>query len=290
MDYDLQKLQNNAPCPKDFLEVTKSYSCRQMSIVDSILPVDFEPATHCHESYEFLIPKNDMPHARVEKDIQHYAPGKVYPINSGHVHGAGRFMSGQYLTCIMVEKLTMDELTYSLFGRTSISFSNSFTLDDKLKSLINSFIEEADNKQTGFRFIMQNLSSQILVHLIRQSHNNMQLPAGRQPTVTNKQINRITQFMMENYEGDFSLEDLAREADLSPYHFIRAFKSQTGRTPYNYLLDIKIQKAIEMLSMDVSITEICFLCGFKNPAHFTTTFKKRTGFTPSQYRKALLGR
>lgn len=93
---------------------------------------------------------------------------------------------------------------------------------------------------------------------------------------------------MENYTGNYSLQEVSRVANLSPYHFIRVFRAETGKTPYDFLLDVKIEKSKEMLkSVSKTVTDACFGCGFNNISHFTVAFKKRVGVTPSDYRKSL---
>ncbi len=73
---------------------------------------------------------------------------------------------------------------------------------------------------------------------------------------------------------------------MSPYHFIRIFKNETGKTPYEYLVDIKIEKACSLLRRsNLSVTEICFLCGFNSSSHFSTVFKQKIGVSPSMYRQ-----
>jgi AraC-like DNA-binding protein len=92
--------------------------------------------------------------------------------------------------------------------------------------------------------------------------------------------------LREEYSNSFSLEDVARIANLSPYHFIRTFKSMTGKTPYDYLLDVKIENSKNLLKLkNYTITDICFHCGFNNLEHFSSVFKRKVGIIPSQYRK-----
>jgi len=101
-----------------------------------------------------------------------------------------------------------------------------------------------------------------------------------------RNINESIKFLKENYQNEYCLEDVARVANLSPYHFIRVFKSQTGKTPYDFLMEIKLEKAKEML-MDSAktVTEICSILGFSNPSHFAAVFHKATGQSPTAYRK-----
>lgn len=101
-----------------------------------------------------------------------------------------------------------------------------------------------------------------------------------------KNINQSIKYLKENYQNEYCLEDVAKEANLSPYHFIRVFKSQTGKTPYDFLMDIKMEKAKELLtSTSKTIFDICVDIGFSSPSHFANVFSKAAGISPSAYRK-----
>lgn len=101
-----------------------------------------------------------------------------------------------------------------------------------------------------------------------------------------KNINESIKYLEENYQKEYCLEDVAQAANLSPYHFIRVFKSQTGKTPYELLMNIKMKKAKEML-MDSSktITEISSLLVFSSSSHFARVFSRIVGLSPTAYRK-----
>ena len=91
--------------------------------------------------------------------------------------------------------------------------------------------------------------------------------------------------MNENYTTGVSCTELSKLINMDKYRFIRAFKKQMDKTPYEYLLDLKIEKAKIMLkAKDYTITEISMICGFSSHSHFTYTFRKRTGLSPSEYR------
>lgn len=103
--------------------------------------------------------------------------------------------------------------------------------------------------------------------------------------VEKENINRAVEYLCENFNREYHLTDVVRVANLSPYHFTRVFKAQTGKTPGDYLLDIRVEKAREMLrTTDQTITEICFQCGFRNLSHFATVFKKKMSVSSSEYR------
>lgn len=91
--------------------------------------------------------------------------------------------------------------------------------------------------------------------------------------------------MNEHYANSFSCDELSGLIKMNKFRFIRIFKKQMDKTPYEYLLDLKIEKAKKMLkAKDYTITEISMMCGFSSHSHFTTLFKKKTGLSPTEYR------
>jgi AraC family transcriptional regulator len=83
-----------------------------------------------------------------------------------------------------------------------------------------------------------------------------------------------------------SLEDLAAVAQLSPFHFTRAFAQTTGRTPHAYVVERRLEAAKVLLKEgDLSIEAVGRRCGFANPSHFSTRFRRAEGVTPRAYRR-----
>ena len=80
---------------------------------------------------------------------------------------------------------------------------------------------------------------------------------------------------------------IAREASLSPYYFTRAFTSYVGVPPYRYLIQLRVQRASQLLrDTELSVTQICQRVGFNSLSHFTTTFRRHTGLSPTGYRRS----
>lgn len=96
-----------------------------------------------------------------------------------------------------------------------------------------------------------------------------------------------TAFIREHFAKEISVEELAERAGLSPWHFIRVFKRETGLTPHQYLMDTRIAAAKYLLkNSSLSAKNICFATGFSCESVFCSAFKKHEGITPGMYRSA----
>ncbi len=85
-----------------------------------------------------------------------------------------------------------------------------------------------------------------------------------------------------------SLEELAREADLSPFHFARAFRQTVGETPHAYVTHRRIARSLSTLATStIPVAEVARRAGFASQAHFADRFRRETGVTPTEFRRAI---
>jgi AraC-like DNA-binding protein len=83
-----------------------------------------------------------------------------------------------------------------------------------------------------------------------------------------------------------AIEDLASSLGLSTTHFYRVFREHTGLSPYQYHLQLRMERAKQMLhATSMSIKEVAAALAFESPFHFSSAFKQRTGLSPSQWRQ-----
>jgi AraC-like DNA-binding protein len=94
------------------------------------------------------------------------------------------------------------------------------------------------------------------------------------------------QFMQAEYHRGPTLNEIARTAHLSPFHFHRRFTELLGMTPKHFLLDCQIQEAKRQLfGRQKELADIATMCGFAHQSHFTSRFKQATGLTPTRWRR-----
>lgn len=96
---------------------------------------------------------------------------------------------------------------------------------------------------------------------------------------------RARQFIDECYDLPLDLDEIAREACLSRYHFLRLFRDTFHTTPHQYLIQRRIERAKELLSYGrLSVTDVCFEVGFQSLGSFSALFRKCVGDAPVNYR------
>ena len=106
---------------------------------------------------------------------------------------------------------------------------------------------------------------------------------------SNEVIVKAKEYIANNYNKRYFLDSVATYVDKSPYYFSKLFKDETGENFIDYLTNIRIEKAKEMLSnKELSIKEICINVGYSDPNYFSRTFKKCIGITPSEYREGIV--
>jgi AraC family transcriptional regulator len=99
-------------------------------------------------------------------------------------------------------------------------------------------------------------------------------------------LRRISDLMANSLADDFCLARLAREAEMSEFHFSRMFKRTTGRSPSQYFISLKMERARGLLRQTrKSIIEIGLELGYTSPSHFAQVFRRETGSTPGTYRR-----
>jgi len=161
------------------------------------------------------------------------------------------------------------------------------TFNALIRTIMNSHKETGYNK---FRFEEQ-LTSLLTYHLQQHHHiaqliNN--LPPVRKATRVElyKRLSRAMDVLRSGFCGTISLDQLAAEACLSKYHFLRLFRTAYGLSPYQYMQHLRIEKARGLLSSDpsFSITDLAALLGFENSQSFSRLFFQKTGMYPTQYR------
>lgn len=112
------------------------------------------------------------------------------------------------------------------------------------------------------------------------------LESGRRiPPLRNAILRRVKDYVEVHLAGEIHLGDLAAVACMSDDHFLRSFRAACGTTPYQYVIQKRVEEACRLLGeTNTPISQIAQDCGFKNAAQLSLRFRAATGVSPSRYR------
>jgi AraC-like DNA-binding protein len=97
---------------------------------------------------------------------------------------------------------------------------------------------------------------------------------------------RARDLLREVHDAPMSIQEVAREAAMSPFHFIRRFEAMFGETPHQFRIQARLHRAKHLLALsDYSVTDICMEVGFSSLGSFSELFRRRVGTAPSAYRR-----
>ena len=92
--------------------------------------------------------------------------------------------------------------------------------------------------------------------------------------------------LREQHDRPLSIQEVAREAAMSPFHFIRQFEAVFGATPHQFRIQTRLDLAKQLLALsDYSVTDVCMEVGFSSLGSFSDLFARRVGMAPSVYRR-----
>ncbi len=184
---------------------------------------------------------------------------------------------------VTISKNRFQEILSSISSKSKFTVPLSFPYSHQLFSCASTLMQEFEKRDIGYEFMVQSLLTEFIIQLIREGRilENMEKSIGKNYNYAD----RALEYLRTYYNASISLDDLCMELNLSRYHFIRIFKAQTGVTPHAYLINLRLEHALEYLSeKDFPLEQVSTLCGFVNQAHFSQCFKKKYGITPTQYR------
>lgn len=141
----------------------------------------------------------------------------------------------------------------------------------------------------GRYFMLKAYLMQMLLLIVKQQSEPVELKTGYAFESVNKKyvVEQIINYFEDHYAEKISLDSIAENMYLSPFYISRIFKSEIGDTPIHYLINIRLERAKELLEAGFggSIQEVAGQVGYEDAYHFSKLFKKRYGYPPSKVRK-----
>lgn len=256
-----------------------------------------EPARMPHEvftQHHLLLNLRDTP-MRVEnwRDATHrdfiYLPGEIVLTPAGlrsgwHWHERSKVIVITILPA-MLDRFATSELGLVLGPRQLRDTPQALDTDLCQSGLM--LLDALRNRATGSEVMYESLARIFLVKLIQRYGERRSEALDFSRGFTASHYKRVLDFVADRFAGPITIEEMARVAGLSPAHFSRLFKEVLGDSPYQFVMDYRVEQAKRMLGeQGRPMSDIALACGFADQAHFSRIFKRLTGKTPRQFRSA----
>ncbi len=106
------------------------------------------------------------------------------------------------------------------------------------------------------------------------------------PIYTNDSLKKAIVYIRLNYQSGITMNAVAEYTGISERYLRRLFSQYLNLSPLDYLNQIRINKAVELLrNTEMSVKEVCYLCGFQSPQYFSRVFKHQMGISPRKISK-----
>lgn len=202
------------------------------------------------------------------------------PPNMPH-HEVNEVEIPRYVAIMIRKDFLMEQAAVYTGHQVDLAKWHVFPSSDELISVAKRFISESKTNSPGAELVLHALS-------IETSHLLLRLMLGLKASgclqVSRIEISRCIEFMRQNLSEKLTLSSLACFSGMSVSNFTRVFRQETGLSPIDYLIEMRLEVARRMLlSEAIPIKQIAMDCGFSNSAHFSSSFQKKYKQAPSEY-------
>lgn len=187
-------------------------------------------------------------------------------------------LSSELLTCHAI----------ALWNSDQFALIPSYPIQDLLVTHISRALKaELKVNPNNSNIYAKAMANALAVHLLQNfSNRSDRVPASKR-ALSDKKLKRILDYIEAHLEQKIALSDLATLIGCSQHRFSHAFKQSIGLSPYQYIIQQRVEQAKQLLKRNnMNICEISVACGFSHQSHLNRHFKRLVGTTPSVFQSA----
>jgi AraC-like DNA-binding protein len=245
---------------------------------EKVCALPFVAAPGAHDAVEIALVESGVVKYEIAGSETIVREGNVFVVPRGVVHRTS-FLTPVRAIALWLGADFVAEVGDALAphgSRPSLASGVATASTKRVRALLDLLVDEVNGAAAGHVRAAEALSESVVIEVLRHAPQNTSV---RDPRV----MQAIAQ-MNEAFDEPLGIDDLAKTARMSRFHFSRLFRDETGQAPYQYLLRVRVAKAAEMLrGGHCSVTEAALACGFTDLSRFARTFKKHTGKSPSNF-------
>ena len=250
---------------------------------------DNENMIHHHDFFEISIILQGESLYLIDNEWRTVRSGDILLFNPGVDHSEKQLLNTySHQLHIGIRNFKLHGLAQNHFPTTQSLLSMQ---DSQLKIFDKAWqlIEEFNQQQTNFNLMGKALVMEMMILILRSLEKKERLSDETQASQNDRMhqvVQLIMTYMENNYAKDISIEQLATLYYVSPTYLSKIFKDLTGVSPINYLIQIRLKKAHELLTTDdLTVKEVAKAVGYEDAYHFSKSFKKHFGTSPSLVKK-----
>lgn len=253
---------------------------------------------HWHDELEILVVETGTARVSVNGTDHMVKQGEGFFVNAGALHGVWNGASGPCLlqSVVFHPRLvggSVDSILWQKYlepllsdpCRPCVHFTSGREWEEAASKTIQAAWQSCVSEAEGFEFEVRERLSRLIFLLAKNCPATEKKPSEK-TLRDGERIKAMLQYIQEHYSGELNLAQIAGSANLSENECLRCFRSMVGSTPIQYVKQMRIQKAAELLvSTDWKISDIGTACGFQEMSYFAKTFRELKGYTPGEFRK-----
>ena len=249
---------------------------------------------HCHDCLELNRIESGTGNYIIGGKVYEICPGDIFVINNRERHLAVHKEPVRMTVILFSSEVWKDwynqDYLKPFFQRTE-DFSNQIRKKeegyDKLDQTFSSIKEEAEQKETGWRNVLEAAGVLLLSYLYRYYAGRKHIAEeGNAALYPEKRTEQVFSYIEEHFREEITLQEIADSLAVSKTYLCRYFKEMTNQTVFEYVEQVRIQYACCLLKkVDLSIAEISLASGFGSVSLFNRMFKKYMHMTPGEFRK-----
>jgi AraC family transcriptional regulator len=246
--------------------------------------------------FDFAMPRDMIsvaftPHEQVTWSVDgkqqqtNLAAGSVFVYGERELVWHQRRKPSEYVNLALAPGLLSDLAIAHGFSSASLSH-RIFFQDSTILHVAQLLKAEILNGGLAGNLYVESLRNLLAVHLLRNHTQTAVSAPGVHPELQGLKLKQIQDFIQAHLGEELTLAALSAQVPMSQFHFARAFKSATGTSPHQYVLQQRVEQAKRLLALTpLSVAEIAYHVGFASQSHFSAQFRKSVGITPKQFRE-----
>ncbi|SJM29703.1 putative Transcriptional regulator, AraC family [Mesorhizobium delmotii] len=170
----------------------------------------------------------------------------------------------------------------------AIEITNALSESDPLiERLLSTLVPQLRGPDPSGHMFADAAAEMIAIHLL-QRYSTRSVIVRNAETISRKKLRQVEDFVDANLGENVTLDEMARVACMSVFHFARSFKQSTGETPHAFVRLRKLEHAKRMLAeTDWDVRRVARAVGYTNASHFAAVFREKSGVTPAAYRQSI---